>query len=159
MQRFMVIMGLCLCLSWQASARAQETFSDSLIQATQPLLDYAKNLLGSPYKRGGTDPVKGMDCSGYVRHVYKESAGIELPHNARQISERGETVTTEDLKPGDLVFFNTMRKAFSHVGIYTGGDQFIHAASTRTGAVTVSNMKDKYWSKRFDGARRIPALK
>jgi cell wall-associated NlpC family hydrolase len=155
MQRIPIPALVCLCLFWQGSAHAEETLTESLLKATQPVLDYALNLIGSPYKFGGSDPDKGMDCSGYIKHVYKQSAGIELPHNAKQISERGQTVSTEDLKPGDLVFFNTMRKTFSHVGIYAGNDKFVHAASTRTGAVTVSDMKDKYWSKRFDGARRI----
>jgi cell wall-associated NlpC family hydrolase len=142
-------------MSCLGSARAEETLTESLVKATQPILEYALNLIGSPYKRGGTDPDKGVDCSGYVKHVYKQSTGIDLPHNARQISQQGETVEAEELKPGDLVFFNTMRKAFSHVGIYTGDNKFVHAASTRTGAVVVSDMKDSYWSKRFDGARRI----
>jgi cell wall-associated NlpC family hydrolase len=155
MQRIPIPALVCLCLFWQGPAHAEETLTESLLKATQPVLDYALNLIGSPYKFGGSDPDKGMDCSGYIKHVYKQSAGIELPHNAKQISERGQTVSTEDLKPGDLVFFNTMRKTFSHVGIYAGNDKFVHAASTRTGAVTVSDMKDKYWSKRFDGARRI----
>lgn len=155
MQRFMICAALCLGLAWQVSAHAGDSLSDSLIKATQPVLDYALNLIGSPYKFGGSDPDKGMDCSGYVQHVYKQSAGINLPHNAKQISERGETIPAEELKPGDLVFFNTMRKAFSHVGIYAGDDKFVHAASTRSGTVTVSNMKETYWAKRFDGARRI----
>jgi len=155
MQRLLIHAVICLCLCGQAPARAEETLTESLIKATQPVLDYALNLIGSPYKFGGSDPDKGVDCSGYVKHVYKQSAGIELPHNAKQISERGQAIATEELKPGDLVFFNTMRRAFSHVGIYAGDDKFVHAASTRTGAVTVSDMKDKYWSKRFDGARRI----
>jgi cell wall-associated NlpC family hydrolase len=155
MRRSLIGVALALCLAWQAGARAEESLTESLVKATQPVLDYALNLIGSPYKFGGSDPDKGVDCSGYVKHVYKQSAGIDLPHNAKAISERGEVVATEELKPGDLVFFNTMRRAFSHVGIYTGDDKFVHAASSRSGTVTVSDMKDKYWSKRFDGARRI----
>jgi cell wall-associated NlpC family hydrolase len=150
-----LVVTFMLCLLWQAPTRAEESFSESLARATQPILDYALNLIGSPYKRGGTDPDRGVDCSGYVKHVYKQSTGIDLPHNAKAISERGETVSVDELKPGDLVFFNTMRKAFSHVGIYTGDDKFVHAASTRTGSVTVSDMKDRYWAQRFNGARRI----
>jgi cell wall-associated NlpC family hydrolase len=161
MQPRKLCMAVCLCLFWQSPVNAQETevesLGTSLIKATQPILDYALNLIGAPYKFGGSDPDKGVDCSGYVKHVYKQSAGIDLPHNARQISERGASVASEELEPGDLVFFNTMRKAFSHVGIYAGNDKFVHAASTRTGVVTVSDMKDKYWAKRFDGARRIEA--
>jgi cell wall-associated NlpC family hydrolase len=155
MRSTLLVLTLVLCLAWQAPTRAEEGLSESLVRAAQPILDYALNLIGSPYKRGGTDPEKGVDCSGYVQHVYKQSTGIDLPHNAKAISEHGETVSADNLKPGDLVFFNTMRKAFSHVGIYTGDNKFVHAASTRTGAVTVSDMKDRYWAQRFNGARRI----
>ena len=119
------------------------------------MLHYALDLIGAPYKFGGSDPEKGMDCSGYVRHVYKQAADIDLPRNARAISEVGKSVSEDQLEPGDLVFFNTMRKAFSHVGIYTGNNKFVHAASSRTGAVTVSDLKEGYWAKRYNGARRI----
>jgi hypothetical protein len=123
-------------------------------QRAEPLL-YALGLLGSPYKPGGTDPAKGVDCSGFVRHVYKQTEDIDLPHNAKAISRNGETVAKEQLQPGDLVFFNTMRKPFSHVGIYAGDGKFVHASSSQTKRVMVSDMKDGYWSKRFDGARRV----
>jgi cell wall-associated NlpC family hydrolase len=155
MQHFRLVVVLCLAMAWQAGARAEESLSEQLIKATQPILHYALDLIGAPYKFGGSDPEKGMDCSGYVRHVYKQAADVDLPRNAKAISEKGTVVDNSDLKPGDLVFFNTMRKAFSHVGIYAGNDKFVHAASTRTGAVMVSDMKEGYWAKRYNGARRI----
>ncbi len=155
MQLKSMLATLCFCLLWQVSARADDTLSERLVKVAQPILHYALDLIGAPYKYGGSDPDKGMDCSGYVRHVYKQAANIELPRDARSISEQGQPINTEELKPGDLVFFNTMRKAFSHVGIYAGDDKFIHAASSRTGVVTVSDMKQGYWAKRFDGARRV----
>lgn len=153
------LVGLAIALALTGTAlpvRADEnSLRESLINAAEPLLSYALDLIGAPYKFGGEDPETGVDCSGYVRHVYKQTADIELPRSARQISTRGDEVAPENLKPGDLVFFNTMRKSFSHVGIYTGNNQFVHAASSRTGSVTVSNLKDGYWARRFDGARRI----
>lgn len=122
----------------------------------EPLL-YALGLLGRPYKRGGTNPEKGVDCSGFVRHVYKQTEDIDLPHSAKAMSQNGEQVAKEQLKPGDLVFFNTTRKPFSHVGIYAGEGQFVHAASSRTKKVMVSDMNDRYWATRFSGARRLVA--
>ena len=123
-------------------------------QRAEPLL-YALGLLGSPYKRGGTDPEKGVDCSGFVRHVYKQTEDIDLPHSAKAISQSGEIIKKNQLLPGDLVFFNTRRKSYSHVGIYAGDGKFVHATSSQTKRVMVSNMNDRYWSRHFDGARRL----
>jgi|LakMenEpi03Aug12_release.lakeMendotaPanAssembly.Ray.scaffolds.fasta_scaffold234333_2 cell wall-associated NlpC family hydrolase len=128
--------------------------SEGLMTRTKPLL-YALTLIGSPYKRGGTDPDKGMDCSGFVRHVYNDASGLELPHNALQMSHEGDAVEKTALEPGDLVFFNTRRKPFSHVGIYLGEGRFVHSSSTRSKHVTVSNLADRYWTTRYNGARRI----
>lgn len=123
-------------------------------QKAEPLL-YALGLLGSPYKMGGTDPAKGVDCSGFVRHVYKQTEDIDLPHSAKAQSQNGEAVDKDQLQPGDLVFFNTRHKPYSHVGIYAGDGQFVHAASSRSKRVMVSDMNDGYWAKRFNGARRV----
>lgn len=127
---------------------------DKLAEAIKPLT-YALSLIGTPYRFGGTSPETGVDCSGLVRHVYAETAELRLPHSAAEISQQGEPIPPDQLKPGDLVFFNTMRRPFSHVGIYKGDGEFVHASSTRTGRVQVSDMNKHYWAKRFDGARRI----
>jgi cell wall-associated NlpC family hydrolase len=87
--------------------------------------------------------------------VFQEAAGITLPRSANAISRLGQKIGVEELRPGDLVFFNTLRRAFSHVGIYLGNNQFIHASSSRTGDVMISDLRDQYWSKRYDGARRL----
>lgn len=121
-------------------------------------LNYAMSLIGSPYKRGGQDPKKGTDCSGFVRHVYTQTTGIELPHNALQMSRQGEPVDKTELRPGDLVFFNTLRKPFSHVGIYVGAGEFVHASSDRHKRVMVSQLEERYWRAHFNGARRIPGI-
>jgi cell wall-associated NlpC family hydrolase len=119
------------------------------------LIKYALSLIGVNYKYGGLSPETGMDCSGFVSHVFMHAAGLALPHNALAISLAGEKVSRNELKPGDLVFFNTLRKAFSHVGIYLGNNRFIHSSSSKTGQVEISDMTEDYWAKRFNGARRL----
>lgn len=130
----------------------------SPVQANTPSEDipmYAVSLVGSPYRLGGISPETGLDCSGFVGHVFRQVAGVVLPRDSRAISESAQPLARADLQPGDLVFFNTLHRAFSHVGIYLGGSRFVHAASSRTGAVMVSNLNDRYWRTRFDGARRV----
>lgn len=129
----------------------QATASVASVQST---LEKALNLIGIRYRRGGTSPETGFDCSGFVNHVFREGLGLYLPHNARQISTSGEVVDKNELQPGDLVFFNTMRRAFSHVGIYLGDNKFVHAPRAG-GTVRVEDMNESYWRKRFNGARRI----
>lgn len=124
------------------------------VDGAEATLAQALGYLGIRYKRGGTTPESGFDCSGFVRHVFNESVGLLLPHNAKAISQEGRRVDKTELQPGDLVFFNTMRKAFSHVGIYLGDNQFVHAP--RSGAkVRIEDMNDSYWTRRYNGARRI----
>ncbi|MEY3883509.1 MAG: hypothetical protein RIS87_577 [Pseudomonadota bacterium] len=118
----------------------------------------ALSLTGIKYARGGNTPETGFDCSGFVRYVFKQAASLTLPHSALAISQIGKTVPKNDLQPGDLVFFNTMRNTFSHVGIYLGNNRFIHSPSAG-GKVRVENMQDGYWSTRFSGAQRIDADK
>ncbi|MGE5318569.1 MAG: C40 family peptidase [Hyphomicrobiaceae bacterium] len=119
---------------------------------------YAVSLVGSPYRLGGNSPDTGLDCSGFVDHVFRQTTGIQLPHDSRAISELAQPLNQAELQPGDLVFFNTVNRAFSHVGIYLGDDRFVHATSSRTGSVMVSLLSDPYWRARFDGARRVVGL-
>ena len=116
---------------------------------------YAVSLVGSPYQLGGTSPETGLDCSGFVGHVFRQTIGINLPRDSRAISEAAQPLAQTDLQPGDLVFFNTLNRAFSHVGIYLGDNRFVHATSSLTGSVMISNLGDRYWRERFDGARRV----
>lgn len=120
---------------------------------------YAISLVGSPYRLGGTSPETGLDCSGFIGHVFRQTTGVELPRDTQSISEVSQPLTQAELQPGDLVFFNTLNRAFSHVGIYLGDDRFVHAASSRTGTVMVSRLNDRYWRERFDGARRVMSHK
>lgn len=115
----------------------------------------AMALLGVRYKRGGNSLETGFDCSGFVRSIYEQTAGKLLPRSAAQQAASTQKIDKKELQPGDLVFFNTMRRAFSHVGIYIGDGKFIH--SPKPGAeVRVEDMGVAYWSRRFDGARRVP---
>jgi cell wall-associated NlpC family hydrolase len=110
------------------------------------------------YRRGGNSADEGFDCSGFTRHVFEASLGLVLPRRAdQQASITGLlSVNRDELRPGDLVFFNTMRRAFSHVGIYVGEGKFIHAP--RSGAeVRIEDMRTAYWARRYDGARRAEA--
>jgi cell wall-associated NlpC family hydrolase len=114
----------------------------------------ALNMIGVRYRWGGNTPDSGLDCSGFVRYVFQDTLGMTLPRRAEEMSRVGEKVTVSDLKPGDLVFFNTMRRSFSHVGIYIGDNKFVHSPSTGS-TIRVDDMDDGYWEKRFTGARRI----
>ena len=131
----------------------RDTASDLVMQAM--------NFLGVPYRRGGNTAEQGFDCSGFTRFVFENSIGLVLPRRADQQAQTAglQSVKREELKPGDLVFFNTMRRAFSHVGIYVGEGKFIHAPRTG-GEVRVEDMRAAYWAKRFNGARRadVPAV-
>ena len=114
----------------------------------------AMGFLGVPYKRGGNTAETGFDCSGFVRAMYEQSIGLILPRRAEQQAAATQDIDKSELKPGDLVFFNTLKRTFSHVGIYVGEGRFIH--SPKPGAqVRVESMTINYWASRFDGARRV----
>jgi len=116
----------------------------------------ALSLLGVNYRFGGNSPASGLDCSGLVRLVYSEVTGLTLPRRSDDMSRIGGSVGKSELQPGDLVFFNTMRMPFSHVGIFIGNGQFVHAPSSGS-SVRVENMSLSYWQSRFNGARRLIA--
>ena len=121
---------------------------------TSNLVVGALGLLGIGYRLGGNSPTSGFDCSGMVRYVFSTALGLDLPRRAEEISRIGSHVDRSELKPGDLVFYKTLRKTFSHVGIYLGNNRFIHAPSAG-GAVRVDDMTQGYWAARFNGARRV----
>ena len=129
---------------------------ESEVNAGTELVLRALSLLGVHYRFGGSSPDTGLDCSGLVRHVFREAVGMVLPRRAVEISRAGEVIDPAQLRPGDLVFYNTLRRAFSHVGIYIGDGRFVHAPS-RGGGVRVEDMSDGYWRARFNGARRVLA--
>lgn len=135
--------------AFQASSAFEEYTT-----AAEQLVDEALSYLGIRYRFGGTSPATGFDCSGLVLNVFRNAVGLDLPRSASEMASLGDKIGKQDLKPGDLVFFNTMRRNFSHVGIYVGDNKFIHAP--RSGAqIRVEDMGVSYWARRFNGARRV----
>lgn len=125
-----------------------------VVDNTSALVSTAMGFLGVRYQRGGNSAETGFDCSGFVRAIYQKTAGLVLPRRAKDQAASTEVIDKRDLQPGDLVFFNTMRRAFSHVGVYLGDGKFIH--SPRTGEeVRVESLQTSYWKQRFNGARRV----
>jgi cell wall-associated NlpC family hydrolase len=156
------VAALCLCGSAVgAEPSAAEPGTNTAFARLQDFTNraselaiHAMGMIGIRYKLGGNAPESGLDCSGLVRYVFKEAWGKELPRTSEEISKVGQQVDTRDLQPGDLVFYNTLRRSFSHVGIYLGDNKFIHAPSAG-GKVRIESMDVGYWRKRFNGARRI----
>ena len=116
------------------------------------MLRTATDLLGTPYRNGGST-VSGFDCSGFVQYVFAQH-GTPLPREVRTQYQHGQTVDLDEVKPGDLVFFETVSRGASHVGIALGNGRFVHAPSSR-GVVRVEPYTASYWARRFVGARRI----
>lgn len=146
-----------LLAQWSGTLTSQWSVARQTVgEKATDMLTQAMGLLGVPYRRGGTSEETGFDCSGFVRHLYEKSFGRLLPRRANEQAKATETIDHDELKPGDLVFFNTMKRAFSHVGVYVGDGKFIHAP--RAGkSIRVDDMRSAYWQKRFNGARRVPS--
>jgi cell wall-associated NlpC family hydrolase len=119
------------------------------------LLENAKNLLGVPYRYGGNTPSGGMDCSGFVRYIFYYTAGMNLPRTTREIARYGRIIDKQNLRAGDLVFFNT-RGNLSHLGIYMGDNSFIHAPSSGS-RVRIESLNTPYWNDKYDSAKRLIA--
>jgi cell wall-associated NlpC family hydrolase len=132
---------------------------DKATDVASDLVLSAMNFLGVPYRMGGTSASTGFDCSGFTRHVFERSLGMMLPRRASEQANSPALIPVKgnELKPGDLVFFNTLRHTFSHVGIYIGDGKFIHSPRAG-GQVRVEDMRQAYWQQRFDGARRAPTV-
>jgi len=146
----------CAVQPTQGPARSGITWSDDpdVPPAAREVILQALALIGTPYRYGGTDPATGLDCSGLVRHVFLKVTGNRLPADTQGLSRAGSAVDPQALRPGDLVFFNTLRRSYSHVGIYLGGQRFVHAPSSG-GSVEIVSMTQRYWRERYDGARRL----
>jgi len=155
---------ICAAEEPQTLASAQSALENDPIQKiaslnsyfdrAQDLIMYAMGFLGINYKYGGNTPETGFDCSGFVRHIFSQTIGVTLPRNAKAMSDNGVNISKHDLKAGDLVFFNTLKREYSHVGIYLGDDRFIHSPSSG-GGIEIANMSARYWANRYDGGRRI----
>ena len=121
---------------------------------TSEVVFHALSHVGIRYFPGGSSPDTGFDCSGLVYYVIRQATGVGVPRDTQGLSGNGLEVSAEDLQPGDLVFFNTLGRPYSHVGIYVGDQRFVHAP-TRGGTVGVVDMRIPYWQQRYDGARRL----
>jgi len=153
-----VVMALALtCVSPTARAQRHAAEASATYSAganTADLVLQALGLIGTRYTFGGSSPDAGFDCSGFVRHLFDTTLGRVLPRTSSEMSRLGDKIEHDSLAPGDLVFYNTRRKSFSHVGIYIGEGRFIHAPS-KGRAVEIVEMSERYWVGRFNGARRL----
>lgn len=156
-----ILLTMAVCLGAPAVAAEQQknpedqqSFFERYTNAAQDVILQGLKLVGISYRFGGNNEESGLDCSGFVRLVFKDTVGMLLPRTAKEMSDVGVHVESNDLKPGDLVFFNTMKRAFSHVGIYLGDNYFLHAPRPG-GEIRVENMQTSYWLKRYNGARRV----
>ena len=135
-------------------ARVSDRLADSVTGKSDELINRAMEVIGVRYRWDAELPQSGLDGSSFVGYVFKDKLGFLLPRKSTQMSRVGKAINREELQPGDLVFFNTMRLTFSHVGIYVGDNKFIHSPSKGT-SVRVDDLGSLYWDKRFDGARRL----
>ncbi len=142
-----VATGLSLSLGSTSAMAGDDGFA-------QKLLGKAMQLIGVKYRFGGTNPETGLDCSGYVQYVYKSSVGVNLPRTAAEQARMGERVATSEVRPGDMVFFNTRGFNNSHVGIYVGNGMFVHAPNSRS-RVRFDSLESGYWKTKFNGVRRV----
>jgi cell wall-associated NlpC family hydrolase len=141
--KFLFLCGFACTLGASVPALADDAASDEALA-----------LVGTPYVRGGESPRRGFDCSGLVVYVFRSALGIELPRRVAGLRSVGKAVRLQDLEPGDLLFYNTRHRPYSHVGIYVGEGRFVHAP--RPGArVRVEEIGKRYWRARFNGARRV----
>lgn len=147
-----IVLGGCMALPSLTSAST--TLHERELEALEWLSAQAHQYLGVRYHRGGTDPSRGFDCSGLVFHLFRSSFGLNLPRRSEDMGRYGREITPGEQRPGDLVFFNTLRRPFSHVGIYIGEGRFIHSPSPG-GVVRIEDMSLPYWRSRFNGVRRI----
>ena len=143
--------------SWLAEkgllSQIQQVRQNVSLKASE-LVVHAMGFLGVPYQRGGDTVETGFDCSGFVKAIFEQTVGLALPRKAEQQAADTQRIDKKELVPGDLVFFNTMHRAYSHVGIYVGDGKFIH--SPKPGAeVRIESLGAAYWNRRFDGARRV----
>jgi len=135
-------------------SRVSDRLVDTVTGKSDELINRAMEVIGVRYRWDAELPQSGLDGSSFVGYVFKDKLGFLLPRKSTQMSRVGKPINREELQPGDLVFFNTMRLTFSHVGIYVGDNKFIHSPSKGT-SVRVDDLGSLYWDKRFDGARRL----
>ena len=139
-------------LTWMQTWDIPPCADDSLSMTAMSLMHEINNWTKVRYRKGGSTK-KGVDCSGFVSNIFKNALALRLPRTSREQYQLGDSISTSDLKLGDLVFFHSNRKRIGHVGIYLGNGEFVHAA--RKAGVSVASLASSYYTKRFAGARRI----
>jgi cell wall-associated NlpC family hydrolase len=147
-----VLLAACGTVPTTTSESSLPPESPQITDKRNDITFFALGLIDTGYRFGGKNPEAGFDCSGMVAYVFRQAADIQVSGSAADIARRGREIDKQELRPGDLVFFNTLGRPFSHVGIYIGDGRFIHAPSTN-GKVRIDRMDSKYWAKRFEMAR------
>jgi len=144
---------LCMALLLTACGTTprQQTRPAASEQGNEVAL-YAMGLIGTGYRFGGKNPQAGLDCSGMVSYIYRNAAGVNVSGSAADIARRGREIPRSGVRPGDLIFFNTMNRSFSHVGIYIGDARFVHAPSTN-GRVRIDRLDNRYYAQRYEMTR------
>jgi len=139
------------------AAKARDGLPAVAMSAKQSsdVLSRAVNVLGTPYRWGGSSPSKGFDCSGLVKYAFNDVADVDLPRTSNAMAQgHGVKVARSDLKPGDLIFFNIKSRRVNHVAIYLGNDRFIHAPR-RGKRVSIDQLSKPYWQKHYVVAKRV----
>ncbi|MDE2439982.1 MAG: C40 family peptidase [Betaproteobacteria bacterium] len=158
--RITVLLPLCLIVSLLSACGSPVIRPETGAQATVPpanergneIVLYAMGLLDTGYRFGGKNPEAGLDCSGMVSYIYGQAVGLKVLGSAADIARRSRPIERSALRPGDLVFFNTLNRSLSHVGIYIGETRFIHAPSSN-GKVRIDRLTDSYYAQRYEAAR------
>ncbi|MES1982807.1 MAG: C40 family peptidase [Pseudomonadota bacterium] len=153
MKILLIILALLHC-SAALAEQAPEPVGASQNDVMNDLAIYAMSLSDTPYQYGGNTSADGFDCSGFVRYVFSNALSLQLPRTSHEMSRIGAHLEPDQLRPGDLVFYNTRKQRYSHVGIYVGDDRFVHASSSGK-SIALVNMQDTYWRTRYNGARRV----
>ena len=152
----LLVLALAACGSPLPKERTSTDYSvprsSAANAAGQEVVLYALSLMDTGYRFGGKNPQAGLDCSGMVSYVFGQAASLKLSGSAAEIAGHGRPVDRNDLRPGDLVFFNTRKQAFSHVGIYIGDSRFVHAPSSN-GKVRIDRLDSQYFAQRYEAAR------
>ncbi len=156
---FLLVLSALLLAACGSPGPRSSASTETIAQASRPVSEkgnevvfYAMGLIDTGYRFGGKNPEAGLDCSGMVSYIYGQAAGLSVQGSAADIARNGKPIDRAELRPGDLVFFNTLNRSFSHVGIYIGETRFIHAPSTN-GRVRIDRLSDSYYAQRFQAAR------
>jgi cell wall-associated NlpC family hydrolase len=156
---FLLVLSALLLAACGSPGPRSSASTETIAQASRPVSEkgnevvfYAMGLIDTGYRFGGKNPEAGLDCSGMVSYIYGQAAGLRVQGSAADIARNGKPIDRAELRPGDLVFFNTLNRSFSHVGIYIGETRFIHAPSTN-GRVRIDRLSDSYYAQRFQAAR------